>query len=133
METEAPKTKFSIFEDVFEEHEDIQKDRRATLLGTRLDGISEGEESSRGSHGSRRSTVSSKSTAGEDEESTENSRRESMDSLQGVGDLSSICCEEDEESRRWSNHSMMNMAESASTPAVVELPSSGGFSIFMED
>ena len=130
--TATAATMFSIFDDVFEEHEDIQKDRRATLLGDRLDGISEGEESS----GHSRSTTSSKScesreeTREEEEEQESGGRRSSMDSLQGVGDLSSICCEEDDDiSRRWSNGSMLS----------VQLPSSRkpssnslGFSIFTE-
>ena len=119
--------KFSIFEDVFEEHEDIQKDRRATILGARLDGISEGEESN---HGSSRSSGSSGKSLVEEEEEEKNHRRSSMDSLQGVGYLSSICCEEDEDegddSRRWSNHSNDNTGFKrcmSSTPGVLDLPS----------
>ena len=119
--------KFSIFEDVFEEHEDLQKDRRATILGARLDGISEGEESN---HGSSRSSGSSGKSLVEEEEEEHNHRRSSMDSLQGVGYLSSICCEEDEDegddSRRWSNHSNDNTGFKrcmSSTPGVFDLPS----------
>jgi hypothetical protein len=107
---------FSIFEDVFAEHEDIQKDRRATLLGDRLDGISEGTDESTSSNGGRSSRSSNSNHSEHDQDS---GRRTSMDSLQGVGDLSSICCEEEEDetmSRRWSGLS--------STP--------GGFSIFTE-
>jgi hypothetical protein len=127
----APKDQFSIFEDVFQEHQDIQKDRRATLLGVRLDGISEADESSGSS--SRSNGSGNKSMIEEEEEEDEgHCRRLSMDSLQGCGDLSSIRCEDEDETmqRRWSNASSQ-----VSTPCVVNLPSSkktSGFSIFTD-
>jgi hypothetical protein len=114
---------FSIFEEVFSEHEDIQKDRRATMLGARLDGISEGDGDDSGSASSKSGRTS---TGSNEEEEHDCGRRTSMDSLQGVGDLSSICCEEDDDvSRRWSGIS-----------STLELPNStlggGGFAIFTD-
>ena len=117
---------FSIFEEVFSEHEDIQKDRRATMLGARLDGISEGDGDDSGSASSKSGRTSTGSNEGEEHDC---GRRTSMDSLQGVGDLSSICCEEDDDvSRRWSGIS-----------STLELPNStlggvsgGGFAIFTD-